>query len=903
MAGRIRKLIGVLLLITAVLVTQMPGSESRAASTSDFQMDNDTLVKYVGTASSVSIPANVKKIGAEAFSGNTTLTAVSIGSGVKEIEYGAFKDCPYLTTVVLPDTLETLGNSVFSNDVSLKSISFKDNLKNLGTGVFAGCKQLTTISVSEGNPYFVFADNALYNKDKTVLYYYAAGATAKSYTMPSTVEKISQYAFWGNDVLTQVTLSTALGEISDYAFSNCQQLTGISIPYSVKSIDAKAFENCSLLYQVEIPVSVSYIHDTAFDGCPYLHIVADEGTTAYNYYENWKLTHTVEEPGENTEGSTVVDSDGKVYTVGAGGELSSSDKSSTSVSSNSTVGSALHDPSNVDYIPETDPIAEAEEGVLGKTVVVSQNAVVMIDPQAQTVSNLESRAVTQEEEDEASQSFVDDEKGGALPKYAIVDDRITAYAYYGTGDMTSYQIPSNIQTIGEFAFARSGLESITIPDGVKEIGYAAFYHCDNLDSISIPSSVTWIAPSAFAYSGWLTNWANNSDSDDFLVVGDGILLAYKGNASAVEVPDGVKTIAPDCFLGHEEIQTVTLPDSVKIIGEEAFMNCTALETVEGADALEEIQDRAFANTGLTLITIPETVKDIGIGAFYCNGDRERRVVFAGLTLPSISYTDSTSRISNGEGKKSVFNGNWTAFVANHDVDRAGTVLDDNGKGFVGSIAEANGTEEGLVFTTIGAASSAENGITVTTDREEWQDKVSASLDYSGAYHLTITGQDSSKIADGYQRIYGDNMPQMVVFDMTLSDDTDTVYYTRFGSKPLEVSVPLPSEINGNTIHVVALDKDGQLENLSASLEEEEGTTYVKFTTTHLSTFAIYALGEGGTLEIQDGEATYTSVSSRKDYSPNTGDFSIEPKWFIALAMAAIAAALILYRPRRVKNIR
>ena len=113
--GKIRKVIGALLLITAILVTQVPTVEMNAAPSSDFQIDKTKLVKYTGTASSVSIPSSITTIGAEAFAGNTSLTSVSIGENVTEIEYGAFRDCTYLNTVKLPDSLATIGNGVFSN--------------------------------------------------------------------------------------------------------------------------------------------------------------------------------------------------------------------------------------------------------------------------------------------------------------------------------------------------------------------------------------------------------------------------------------------------------------------------------------------------------------------------------------------------------------------------------------------------------------------------------------------------------------------------------------------------------------------------------------------------------------------------------------------------------------------
>ena len=895
MAGKIRKLIGVLLLITAFMVTQMPGYETSAAS-ADFQIDKGTLVKYVGTASSVSIPASVKKIGAEAFAGNTSLTAVSIGSNVTEIEYGAFRDCTYLNKVILSEGVQTIGNGVFSNCSSLKKITLTQNVKKIGSGVFAGCEKLETIEVDEKNTYFVFSDKTLYNKDKTILYCYVSGSKSDKYTMPSTVEKIDEYAFWGNSSLKQITLSSGLKEISSYAFSNCKALKEISIPYAVKSIDSKAFENCINLGKVEIPASVSYIHSTAFDGCPILQIKATTGSAAYQFYENWKLQHQLTEDSVLQEGDTVVDETGKVYIVGSNGELIEADKYNNSSNSSSTTGSSLHDPSNVDYVPLNDPLEEAEEGVLGKTMIVGQSAVVFLDPKVQVMTGLENREISAEEE---SQSFVDDAKGSALPKFAIVGNKITANAYYGISELKKYSIPANIKTIGDFAFARSGLESIQIPNGVREIGYAAFYHCDALTNVSIPDSVTWIEPSAFTYTGWLTNWGNDTASDDFLIVGDNILLAYKGKKAYVEIPNGVETIAPACFMGHKELQGVKIPDSVTVIGEEAFMNCTSLQSVHGGENLVRIEDRAFKNTNLTEITIGEYVKNIGVAAFDCKDEsKQRTVTFKGTILPSLSYTDNTSKIALSQPQGAVFTGNWTAILKNQNLNLEGTIFEDTGIGFTGNMAEAGSSK---IFSTRHEKLVVGGNLTVDCSIPSWNSSdITVDMPYQGAYRLKIRSKDISAVTEGYQRVYGDKIPEMMVFDMSLYDASNSVSYTKFGNKPLTVTVPLPSNIKGNTVHVVACDEDGQLEKLSSSLVEKNGKHYVKFSTTHLSTFAIYAMGNGGTVQIENGEAVYTSVSGKKDYSPNTGDNSLHPKWFIALGMSALAVGLIIYKPKKYK---
>ena len=896
--GTIRKVIGALLLITAILVTQIPVVETSAAPSSDFQIDKTKLVKYTGTASSVSIPDTIKIIGAEAFAGNTSITSVSIGKNVTEIEYGAFKDCTYLNTVKLPDSLITVGNAVFSNNTSLKKITLPKNLKNLGSGVFAGCDKLSTIGIAKENPYFVFEKNALYDKEKTILYCYAEGSKATSYSMPDTVIDIDEYAFWGNDSLKEIKFSINLREIPSYAFSNCRNLLAVSVPYSVKSISSKAFENCISLQKVMIPASVSYIHATAFDGCPKLVISADSGSVAHEFYNNWKLINKTDIDSEKEKGDTVVDAGGNVYIVGSDGKLIKVESGTNS--SDSVSGSSIHDPSNVDYIPAFDPIANVEDGVLGKTMIVGSSAVIIMDsPGMQVVSGLNNREVSPEEEKEhtTNTNYIDDSKGDALPKYAIVNDRIANYAYYGDTDLYTYTIPSNITQIGDFAFARSNLESINIPKGVTKIGYASFYHCDNLKEISIPETVTWIEPSAFSHTGWLDSWASNTAADDFLIVGDGILVSYKGTNKYVEIPDSVETIAPACFLGHTEILGVNIPDSVTVIGEEAFKDCTSLQEVHGGENLIKIQDRAFENTNIKEITIHKYVEQIGVGAFHCDTSSKRTVVFKSDDLPALSYTDTTARLSNNL-LKPAFEGNWTAVLNSEETKLTNTLFNNGRLGFVGDIAIRDYNGNIKVYTAKRAISDSKNGILITSEIDGWSsEKITADFNYSGEYHLNIKEASKSVLEEAFKRIYGNKVPAMKAFEMTLADSTDIVKFTKLGNNTLTVTVPLPTEIKGNTIHAVVLDEDGQLEKLSASIQKKDGKDYIQFSTNRLSAFAIYAMGENGTIQIENGEAI-TTVSGKKDYSPNTGDNSIHPKWFVATGMTALAIAFMSYKPKK-----
>ena len=88
MNRKITKTLGVLLLLTAIAVTQVPVSDVEASTTaSDFEMDGNKLLRYTGTAEVVSIPDGIKSIEEEAFAGNDYLVKVTIDGNEYNLSY------------------------------------------------------------------------------------------------------------------------------------------------------------------------------------------------------------------------------------------------------------------------------------------------------------------------------------------------------------------------------------------------------------------------------------------------------------------------------------------------------------------------------------------------------------------------------------------------------------------------------------------------------------------------------------------------------------------------------------------------------------------------------------------------------------------------------------------------
>ena len=94
------------------------------------------------------------------------------------------------------------------------------------------------------------------------------------------------------------------------------------------------------------------------------------------------------------------------------------------------------------------------------------------------------------------------------------------------------------------------------------------------------------------------------------------LVKVSKNLENFEIDSGCKYIGASAFSGCSGLTSITIPNSVTSIGDFAFYNCSGLTSVTIPNSVTSIGDGTFYNcSGLTSITIPDSVTSIGKSAF------------------------------------------------------------------------------------------------------------------------------------------------------------------------------------------------------------------------------------------------------------------------------------------------
>ena len=175
---------------------------------------------------------------------------------------------------------------------------------------------------------------------------------------------------------------------------------------------------------------------------------------------------------------------------------------------------------------------------------------------------------------------------------------IGAEAAANTPALTEVAVPSKAASLGEGAFADSGITRLSLPDSLTSIPARLVKNSSLLTEAVVGNAVTEIGEAAFSAAHSLK----------------GLSVRQADGSTAPGFPSSLVTIGQEAF-NATGLGSVDLPASVRTIGDAAFNAIERLSHVGLNEGLVSIGSSAFRTTGITEIVIPDSVTTVGSSAF------------------------------------------------------------------------------------------------------------------------------------------------------------------------------------------------------------------------------------------------------------------------------------------------
>lgn len=439
-----------------------------------------------------------------------------------------FYQCVKLESLVIPNhIIGEIRSRQFYRCSALSSITLGDGIDRICSQAFYQCNNLTEINAT--NPDLFLEENSLPSNyinslgNATEVF---LGSTLMKYNGGQAhyvidgkrVKYIYGNCFSYNRALTSVTITDGTVNIGANAFYNCGNLKTISLPNTLTAIDFQAFASCSGLTEVIIPDSCESIGDSTFSSCYNLSsITLGSGITKI--------------PASCFNSCIKLSSyeiDANITDIHYSAFYNCSGLTSITVNSNNTTYDSRD---NCNAIIET-ATNKLVIGCLGTIIPTS-------------VTTIGSGA-------------------------------------FSSTKITTIEIPSNVSTIAASAFSQCySLTSVTLNEGLNNIGEYAFDRSGLNGNITIPNSVTSIGSWAFSYCS---------------------------NIRKITFGNGLQQFKHRTFYNCYGLVEVVLPDSLVDLGSETFGNCSLLSSVTLGTNVTKLNTYVFTSCNrLTSITCKATI--------------------------------------------------------------------------------------------------------------------------------------------------------------------------------------------------------------------------------------------------------------------------------------------------------
>jgi len=531
-----------------------------------------------------------------------------VGSSQPQKLFGMFMGCVYLQEITIPESVIMIEAYTFKDWIGLKRIVIPETVKYINaTGLFYGCQNL------------------------------------KSVTLPTSVTSIPDEIFHNCYSLTDYNFKGGYTKIGNNSFAGCTSLTSFDLS-NVTSVGEGAFRGTGL-ESVNIPDNMTIVPKYLFADCANLkNINLNKAEVINESFYNCDALESVTIPATvQTINGSFADCDNLKSVVLSGGAICFSN-----------------------WCFKNTPLSQM---VIGKDVVSVSTDTRGLDLPSENNLNIiyEDGAPHLETIGLWANMDIMNIKSISIPASVT---KLAPYAFYNATGVTNVdELIKNIKEIGDNAFCRSDIKSITIPERCIKIGTQAFSNCNNLMTFTLPSTLEFIGGGAFSYCEHLvsntlngaelalegtlfdnSNWidkiiigksikslqtnsshygllSSNITSIEFekgsscTMITGGIFALSSNNKSSVEtidLPVGLVTLGDYVFYCNRTLKSVTIPETVTSIGKYCFYGCGGLTQIIIPENVTSIGERAFSNcSALSSIYIKaKTPPTTGSSVFY-----------------------------------------------------------------------------------------------------------------------------------------------------------------------------------------------------------------------------------------------------------------------------------------------
>ena len=509
----------------------------------------------------------IETIGNYAFYQCTNLTQAKVAA--KNVGMYAFYGCSNLTSLQLYGTSESncvqsLGAQCFAN-TGVSSVYIPKGLTTYGQGAFHSCANLSSFSVSSNNTSFSTYSSTpgcLFDFNKTKLYQVGGyiNSTTLGTSMPNSLTTIAAQALRGNNRLTVFFVPYGVTEIQTYAFANMTSLTALDVPSSVTTFNTQAFYHLSALTllvfnQNNIPSSLS-------SGTPFNGIksgcclkVPTWRTAHYQANSKWNAAFSGGISESSSDFSVAASSNKYLYyTVTSTASYLDTKVSNTATDgqvkvvnvgygNNTYFSGTLTIPSTVTYRGKTYTVTEIE-----RETFRDQTAITKVSG-GWGIKKIGAQAFA---------GLTGCTSGFSMP----------APVEYGDSALFNCATPTlllgdRLERIGSYAFSRTNIQRILMPNTVTQIGRCIVAGAANLDSISISTGLKSIPDwgLAFCHARYIVLPYGVETIGSCVIQSDntpsGMSTDYsRGNV--IVIPSSVTSIASDAFYWARHLDEIYL---------------------------------------------------------------------------------------------------------------------------------------------------------------------------------------------------------------------------------------------------------------------------------------------------------------------------------------------------------